>query len=272
MLSFPNCKINLGLHIVKKREDGYHDLETVFLPIPFTDVLEIIESTKTELTVSGLPIETENNLCLKAYQILKNDFPQLPAVKIHLYKEIPMGAGLGGGSSDAAFTLQLINKKFQLNLKTEQLLDYALRLGSDCPFFIINKPCFATSTGEILQPINIDLKNYKILIVNLGIHIETKWAFSKIKPAQPTASIQQIVTQPVKTWKDKLINDFEIPVFNEYPQIKKLKTQLYNAGALYASLTGTGSTVYGIFNNNADPDVSPFNNYFLKVIGLNIID
>lgn len=271
MLSFPNCKINLGLHIVRKREDGFHDLETIFLPIPFTDVLEIIEADKTELTISGLPIETENNLCIKAYQILKNDFLGLPPVKIHLHKVIPMGAGLGGGSSDAAFTLQILNNKFRLKLTTEQLLDYALRLGSDCPFFIINKPCYATGRGEILQLVNIDLNNYKVLLINLGIHIETKWAFSKINVSDAKTSIKEIVTKPISTWKEYLVNDFEDVVFKEHPAIKNLKEQLYTAGALYASLTGTGSTVFGIFNHNTEIDLLQFNNYFYKMMPLKLV-
>src|SRR5687768_3665221 len=156
MISFPNCKINLGLHIIRKREDDFHDLQTVFLPIPFTDVLEILPQGVLHLVITGLPVDSTDNLCLKAYNLLKHDFPQLPPIKMHLHKSIPLGAGLGGGSSDAAFTLRLLNYKFDLSLKTEQLIDYALRLGSDVPFFIINKPCFATGRGEILEPVNVD--------------------------------------------------------------------------------------------------------------------
>ena len=265
MIAFPNCKINLGLYIIRKREDGYHDLETVFLPIPFTDVLEIA-SDKTEFTVTGLPVSAdENNLCIKAYNLLKQNFPDLPAIKMHLHKVIPLGAGLGGGSADAAFTLQLLNEKFKLNLKTEQLIDYALRLGSDGPFFIINKPCFATGRGEILQPINIDLTNYKLLIVNPGIHIDTKWAFSKITPQETTVSIKEIVKQPIETWKDQLQNNFEIPVFAEYPEIEKIKNVLYEKGAVYASLSGSGSSLYGIFRKE-DNIKYQNNKYFHKII------
>ncbi len=265
MIAFPNCKINLGLNIIRKRGDGFHDLETIFLPIPFTDVLEIIASDKNEFIVTGMQVDATDNLCIKAYNLLKQDFPDLPSIKMHLHKVIPLGAGLGGGSSDAAFTLQLLNEKFKLNLQTEQLLDYALRLGSDGPFFIINKPCFATGRGEILQPINIDLTNYKLLIVNPGIHIDTKWAFTKIAPQEPTASIKEIITQPIETWKNQLQNDFEIPVFAEYPEIEKLKNELYEKGAVYASLSGSGSSLYGIFRKEDNIEYQN-DKYFQKVI------
>lgn len=269
MIVFPNCKINLGLNIIRKREDGYHDLETVFLPVPFTDVLEILpsENKTIEFSVTGLPVNTEDNLCVKAYNLLKQDFPELPLIKMHLHKAIPLGAGLGGGSSDAAFTLQLLNEKFNLELKIDQLLDYALRLGSDCPFFILNKPCFATGRGEILQPVNIDLSKYKLLIVNPGIHINTKWAFSKITPQVRELSIQQIITQPIETWKEELKNDFELPVFGEYPEIKKIKEDLFEDGALYASLSGSGSSVFGIFSKEKNISYIKSTAYFNKVVG-----
>ncbi|MDB5200207.1 MAG: 4-(cytidine 5-diphospho)-2-C-methyl-D-erythritol kinase [Chitinophagaceae bacterium] len=268
MIAFPNCKINLGLNIIRKREDGYHDLETVFLPVPFTDVLEIIASDKIEFAVTGFHVDTTDNLCIKAYNLLKKDFPELPAIKMHLHKAIPLGAGLGGGSSDAAFTLQLLNEKFKLNLKTEQLLDHALQLGSDGPFFILNKPCFAIGRGEILQPINIDLSNYKLLLVNPGIHINTKWAFTKITPQEPKVSIKEIITQPLETWKAQLKNDFEVPVFAEYPEIEKLKNDLYMQGALYASMSGSGSTVFGIFSKETNIQYIQNDKYFYKVIDM----
>jgi len=271
MIVFPNCKINLGLNIIRKREDGYHDLETIFLPIPFTDVLEIIisENKIIEFSVTGLPVNADDNLCIKAYNLLKQDFPDLPPGKMHLHKVIPIGAGLGGGSSDAAFTLQLLNEKFKLKVKIEQLIDYALRVGSDCPFFIINDPCFATSRGEILQPINIDLTNYKILIVNPGIHIDTKWAFSKVVPHERKISIKEIVTQPMDTWKDQLLNDFELPVFTAYPEIKKIKNDLYEQGAIYASLSGSGSSVFGIFSKETNIQYTQNDKYFHKIIDFN---
>ena len=268
MLAFPNCKINLGLHIISKRGDGYHNLETVFLPIPFTDVLEILPSDKTEFTCTGLPVDANDNLCIKAYNLLKQDFPELPAIKMHLHKAIPLGAGLGGGSSDAAFTLQLLNEKCNLDLKTEQLLDYALQLGSDVPFFLINKPCFATGRGEILEAINIDLANYKLLIIHPGIHIDTKWAFSKITPRQSTGSIKEIITQPIDTWKQQLQNDFEVPVFTSYPEIRKLKNELYQMGAIYASMSGSGSSVFGMFLKDAHFTYNE-DKHFQKLVNFN---
>ncbi len=254
MIAFPNCKINLGLNIICKRNDHYHDIETVFYPLKFTDVLEIIPSqlNKIEFTVTGLPLSSsEDNLCIKAYHLLKKDFAALPFIKMHLHKAIPMGAGLGGGSADAAFTLKLLNDKFSLNLTSARLQDYALQLGSDCPFFIINKPCFASGRGEHLLPVNIDLSSFKIILVNPSIHINKSLAFSETMPKQPIKSIKEIILQPIKTWERELINDFEISVFKNYPEIKKIKETLYEQGALYASLTGSGSTVYGLFNNTA---------------------
>ncbi|HEX2683264.1 MAG TPA: 4-(cytidine 5'-diphospho)-2-C-methyl-D-erythritol kinase, partial [Ferruginibacter sp.] len=180
MIVFPNCKINLGLHILDKRHDGFHNLETGFYPIPFNDALEIIPGTALEINTSGFVVDgkAEDNLCMRAYQLLKNEFPELSPVRIHLHKAIPMGAGLGGGSADAAYMLKLLNERFQLGLSTEQLINYSLQLGSDAPFFIINKPCFATGRGEILEEIAVDLSKYRIIIINPGIHINTGWAFA----------------------------------------------------------------------------------------------
>ena len=266
MIAFPNCKINLGVNIIRKREDGFHDLETIFLPVPFTDVLEIISSDKTELTVTGLPVNATENLCIKAYNLLQQKFPELPPVKMHLHKVVPMGAGLGGGSSDASFILNMLTEKFELNINPEELRDIALQLGSDCPFFLINKPCFATGRGEILEPLDLDLTNYKILIINPGIHIDTTWAFSKIIPEERKKSIKEIIAQPIETWKEELQNDFEIPVFAEYPEIEKLKNDLYELGATYASLSGSGSSVFGLFKKEINIDNSNWNNYFYKII------
>jgi 4-diphosphocytidyl-2-C-methyl-D-erythritol kinase len=255
MIVFPNSKINLGLRILRQRSDGHHDLETVFYPVALTDILEITTYKEYErtlaipFTTSGLPIETEiiNNLCTKAYKLLKKDFHELPHVQMHLHKVIPLGAGLGGGSADAAFTLRLLNKKFDLGLSDKQLIDYAFQLGSDCPFFIINKPCFATGSGEVLEEINMDLSSYKIMIVNPGIHINTGLAFRSIKPSVPKRSVKEIIAGPMEKWKDELKNDFEIFAFKKYPEIVNIKDQLYVAGAVYASLSGSGSTVYGFF-------------------------
>jgi 4-diphosphocytidyl-2-C-methyl-D-erythritol kinase len=258
MVQFPNCKINIGLNIVRKREDGYHDLETVFYPVGLKDALEIIRSNETSFQLTGLPVSgpIDDNLYVKAFRLLAKDFPNLPPITIHLHKVIPMGAGLGGGSADGAFMLKMLNSKFQLNLTDEQLLKYALQLGSDCPFFIINKPCFATGRGENLEPLHLDLSAYKIVLVNPGIHVSTKEAFSKLKPVVPKKRLKELIQQPINTWKGEIVNDFEEPVFGLYPQIKKIKIDLYKAGAIYSSMTGTGSTVFGIYEKNTKTNLS----------------
>lgn len=276
MIVFPNCKINLGLQILNKREDGFHNLETVFYPIPLRDALEVIRLTddKTVANVNfkstGLTIEgdSHNNLCIKAYDLLKKDFPALPSIQMHLHKTIPMGAGLGGGSSDGAFALKLLNEKFQLGLSIQQLINYALQLGSDCPFFIINKPAFATGRGEVLEEIPPDLSAYHFAIVNPGIHVNTGWAFSSLNlsdsPKRP--DLRSIIQQPISTWKDQLINDFEEPVSKAHPEIASIKQQLYDAGALYASMSGSGSTVFGIFSREQKPLLLFPSSYFYKLI------
>ncbi|GEO07922.1 4-(cytidine 5'-diphospho)-2-C-methyl-D-erythritol kinase [Segetibacter aerophilus] len=258
MVLFPNCKINLGLQVIGKRADGYHSLETVFYPVAIKDALEIIPSQDFSFQTTGLPVNgaIDDNLCVKAYHLLKKDFPDLPAVTIHLHKAIPMGAGLGGGSADGAFMLNMLNKHFQLQLSEEKLISYALQLGSDCPFFIINKPCFATGRGENLTRVELDLASYKIVLVNPGIHVSTKEAFARLTPARPLKSVSEIIKQPIPTWKNELVNDFEKTVFDLYPAIKNLKEQLYEKGALYASMTGSGSTVFGIFEQTSNLEFS----------------
>ena len=255
MILFPKCKINLGLHIIRKREDGYHDLQTVFYPVGLKDALEIVKSGVSSLdsgvqfSSSGLKVsgDADDNLCVKAYHLLKKDFPELAPVQIHLHKAIPMGAGLGGGSADGAFTLTLLNQLGGLGLSKEQLAGYALQLGSDCPFFILNKPCLATGRGEKMEEIKLDLSGYTFLIVNPGIHVSTAKAFMEIIPEQPHQSIQNIIRQPVHKWKGLLVNDFESPVGKLYPEILQIREGLYAAGAAYASMTGSGSSVYGLF-------------------------
>jgi len=262
MLLFPNCKINLGLSIIRKREDGYHDLETVFYPVGLRDAVEVIKlgqgSNGVVYSCSGLRVAggDKDNLCVKAYGLLKKDFPELPGVKIHLHKAIPMGAGLGGGSADGAFTLRLLNEFCGLTLSDEQLMAYALQLGSDCPFFIHNKPCFATGRGEVLQEITLDLSMYTFIIVNPGIHVSTAKAFSQIRPGKPRQSILDIIHQPIHFWKEQLLNDFETGVSNTYPEIARIKEQLYANGAIYASMTGSGSSVYGLFEKNMQTNFS----------------
>ncbi len=254
MICFPTCKINLGLRITQKRADGFHALETVFFPISIKDALEIIiepdtSATPITFTSSGLAIngDPSDNLCFKAYGLLKKDYPTIPNIKMHLHKTIPMGAGLGGGSADGAFTLVALNQLLNLQIPEQALLDYALQLGSDCPFFIINTPAFATGRGEILKPINLNLDGYSIVIVNPGIAISTKLAFSLITPKVPDTNMEAIICEPVTSWKEKLINDFEQPIFNSFPELANIKETLYQKGAVYASMTGTGSTVFGIF-------------------------
>lgn len=258
MVLFPNAKINLGLNVIRKRPDGYHDLETVFYPVNLKDALEVIPSAEMAFHLSGLLVNgnVNDNLCLKAYQLLKKSFPHLPSVNIHLHKSIPMGAGLGGGSADGACMLAMLNDKFRLHLTQQQLIDYALQLGSDCPFFIINKPCFACGRGENLLPVEVDLSAYKIVLINPGIHVSTKEAFSTLTPKIPEKSIRQIISQHISTWKNELANDFERNVFKLFPEIKEIKNNLYDAGAIYASMTGSGSTVFGIFEVNAQLNFS----------------
>jgi len=268
MVIFPNSKINLGLNVVGKRNDGYHDIETVFFPVPLKDALEVIEKEKFEFSTSGSSIEgeSEKNLCIKAYHLLKKDLPNLPAFQMHLHKAIPIGAGLGGGSADGAFTLKLLNKKFELRLSEKQLISYSLQLGSDCPFFILNKPCFATGRGEKLEQIELDLSEYKTVIVHPAIHISTAWAFSTLKPSRPVKSIKQIIQQSITTWKDELINDFEKPVFAKYPEIGEIRDALYDAGAIYASMSGSGSAVFGIFKKEKAISLSFPKNFFVKIL------
>jgi 4-diphosphocytidyl-2-C-methyl-D-erythritol kinase len=279
MVAFPNTKINLGLQILNKREDGFHNLETVFYPIQLKDAVEIINSSSTNAVTyssTGNIIEgkEEDNLCIKAYHLLKKDFPNLPKIKLHLHKVIPTGAGLGGGSADAAFTLSLLNKKFNLNISTPQLINYAAELGSDCPFFIINKPSFATGRGEILEEIELDLSSYKFVLINPKIHVNTGWAFGQLarsqdgsKPAESYKhSIKSIIQQPTGTWENELQNDFEKVVFEKYPAIKNIKEELYNHGAIYAAMSGSGSTVFGIFNKEEKLQLKFDDSCFVKEI------
>lgn len=273
MIVFPNCKINIGLNIIHKREDGYHDIETIFYPLPLTDVLEIIENRQAKspgfpFTSSGLSIKgnDSSNLCVKAYKMLKKDFPALPSLQVHLHKVIPAGAGLGGGSADGAFALKLINQIMKLGLSNKQLIQYAALLGSDCPFFIINKPCFAKGRGEMLEEISLDLSAYQFVIVNPGIHIDTGRAFLGVSPRQPARSVKELIAGPPERWKDELINDFEQPIFKLHPEIVEIKDELYRTGATYASMSGSGSTVYGMYPKDQVPALHFPSSYFVKTI------
>jgi 4-diphosphocytidyl-2-C-methyl-D-erythritol kinase len=268
MIAFPNCKINLGLNVLQKREDGYHDLETCFVPIKLQEAVEIVPSKDTtRFTVSGtFAGNNADNLCLKAYYLLKADFSQITEILMHLHKVIPAGAGLGGGSSDAACTLQLLNKIFDLKISAAQLNVYALQLGSDCPFFLINKPCIAKDRGEILEEINVPLNDHQIALVNPGIHISTGIAFKNIRPFIPEKAIRQIIAQPIETWQNELKNDFEKFVFERYPPVKKIKEDLYGAGAKYASMSGSGSTVYGIFEKDKTINYTPQSRFYYRIV------
>lgn len=273
MIVYPNCKINLGLHILRKRADGYHDLETVFYPVQLTDILELIPARNStdqpvNYSQSGRLIDgaPSDNLCVKAWQLLKKDFVDLPPVSLHLHKVIPTGAGLGGGSADAAFTLRLLNDYFKLDIPAPRLQEYALQLGSDCPFFLFNKPCFATGRGEILEPIQTDLSGYTLVIINPGIHVSTAKAFAGVRPSQPEKSIKEIIAQPVSSWADELINDFEKPVFAAYPELAYIKDELYRSGAAFASMSGSGSTVYGLFPDGKPLILNLSPDYFIKVL------
>lgn len=249
MLVFPNAKINLGLQVTEKRKDGFHNLVTCMYPVPLTDALEIIQAKKPEFTSSGIaiPDNEKDNLILKAYQLLKKDFNDLPPIAVHLHKAIPIGAGLGGGSADAAFALKMMNKLFDLYLEDWFLEDYAARLGSDCSFFIENKPKIASGRGEILEATNLDLKGKWLVLVNPNIHIDTKEAYAGIKPKKPQEDLRVILADR-KRWKEELVNDFEYSIFQKYPEIKAIKEGLYQQGAFYAAMSGSGSTVFGLFD------------------------
>lgn len=262
MICFPNAKINLGLNITEKRSDGFHNIETVFYPIGWCDALEIIESKpptkKFNLQLSGIPISghLDDNLLFKAYQLIEKE-TALPNIDVFLHKALPMGAGLGGGSADAAFFINLLNDQFQLQLDEHKRTNIARTLGSDCAFFIKNKPVFAFEKGDVFEKLELDLSSYFIAIVYPGIHSNTKDAYSLVKPKLPQKSILEIIKQPMTTWKDELENDFERSIFSKYPEVQKTKQLLYDQGAIYASMSGSGSAVFGIFN--ALPDMKQFN-------------
>lgn len=252
MIVYPNAKINLGLNVLRKRNDGYHDIDSVFYPVQWKDILEIIpaeEQSQVTASYSGLPIpgDQNDNLCLKAYQLLAKDYA-LPGIKMHLHKIIPMGAGLGGGSADGAYMLRILNTFFSLEIGDDKLENYAAQLGSDCPFFIKNQAAHVTGRGEKMVPIALDLSNYFILLINPGLHIGTREAYAGISPSELFPSPLEIVNRPIETWKSNLKNDFETSAFALFPEIRNIKESLYGQGALYASMTGSGSTVFGIFS------------------------
>lgn len=301
MIVSPGAKINLGLYITAKRPDGYHDLLTLFYPIAFSDSLEIIRTPTDPIkgmdawinkkapedtaipprqipglpiqySASGIPIKgaLQDNLCIKAYRLLKADFPELPPVAMHLHKNVPMGAGLGGGSADGAAALQIFNELGQLQLSEAALLVYADRLGSDCPFFIKNGPQIASGKGELLSsPVTLSLKGYTLLLVCPHIHVPTAKAFSHVKPGPgPSgAALQQLIAEGPEAWKDRLKNQFEDSVFSQFPQIEKIKQTLYDLGATYAAMTGSGSAVFALFKTGQLPAAADFQSFAPYVAG-----
>jgi 4-diphosphocytidyl-2-C-methyl-D-erythritol kinase len=251
VICFPNAKINIGLNITSKRTDGYHNLETVFYPVPLTDILEfMVSENKNTIHVSGtnLKIPANENICIKAYNLLSTDY-KLPPLDIYLHKNIPNGAGLGGGSADASFFLKELNNFFNLKIPDKKLMGFASRLGADCPFFIHNKPVYARGTGNVFDEIELDLSLYYIVIVKPDFSINTAEAFKNIVPGIPDNSLKELIKKPVKEWKNLIKNDFEYSLFSKYPQLSELKQKLYDLGAVYASMSGSGSAIYGLFTH-----------------------
>ena len=285
MIVFPNCKINLGLYIKGKRPDGYHDIELLFYPIALNDALEVIHDNEKEMVSNEAPVINriempgikfsssglvipglvEENICIKAYNLVKKDY-SLPPLQMHLHKEIPSGAGLGGGSADGVFCLELLNKKFNLDIPEQKLHEYALTLGSDCPFFLLNKPAIASGRGEVLTPVDLDLSAYDIVLVNPGIHVSTAEAFSLIKPVESPPDIAEIVKQSPYEWKNHLKNQFEDAVFNLHPILQTVKQKLILNGAFYASMTGSGSTIFGLFHKEQKPAFDFPAEWFVKTL------
>lgn len=250
MIIFPNAKINIGLNIIERRPDGYHNLETIFYPVKINDALEVIEADKLSFESSGLDIpgNMDDNLCVKGYHLLKKDY-DIPPVKIHLHKNIPIGAGLGGGSADAAYFIRLMNEKFGLGITTDEQLNYARQLGADCAFFIENKPVFAFDKGDEFAPIKLDLSAYQIVLVMPPVQISTAEAYRGVKPAPVKDSLYDLIYTPIADWKKFIKNDFEINIFKNNIEIRGVKAALYEAGAIYASMSGSGASVFGIFDS-----------------------
>ncbi|MBR1668664.1 MAG: 4-(cytidine 5'-diphospho)-2-C-methyl-D-erythritol kinase [Bacteroidaceae bacterium] len=271
MIVYPNAKINIGLNVVEKRPDGYHNLETVFYSIGLQDILEIQEietdvpdcGYRLKVTGTVLDGSPEDNLVVRALKLLKKDF-DLPPVSIGLYKHIPTGAGLGGGSSDAAFTIKTLNDRFKLGLSNEQMEDYCSQLGADCPFFIQNKPVFATGIGNVFHPIELNLQYKQLVLVKPDIFVSTKDAYAKVKVQHPEKQLPELLSQPIETWKDTVVNDFEASVFSKYPEIAAIKDKMYDLGAIYASMSGSGSSVFGIFDDPVENVDEVFSGMFCR--------
>lgn len=276
MILFPQAKINLGLNVVERRPDGYHNLETVFYPVPLQDALEVQvmadefpSDVDCDLKVTGISVEGDErrNLVVRAYELLKQEFPQLPRVHAHLYKAIPTQAGMGGGSSDCAAMLTLLNREFRLGLTEEQLISRAARLGADCPFFIVNRPAYAEGIGERLQPVGLDLGGWFLAVVRPDIPVPTKEAFALITPRRPAVNCRDLVAKPVEQWRGVLLNDFEQSVFALHPEIGRVKEQLYELGAVYSAMSGSGSAVFGLFRKTLNLS-DYFPNMFTRMVKL----
>ena len=247
MIVYPNAKINVGLNVLEKQADGYHKLASVFYPInKLYDILEILPAKQFSFSSSGIVIPGNSNICVKAFELLKADF-DIGNVSMHLHKKIPIGAGLGGGSADGAFVLKALNKIFKMELSVIELEGYALRLGADCPFFIENSPKYVTGIGEKMININLDLSAYKLKFIFSELHISTNEAYKSVIPSWPKKSLLDLINQPIENWNSIVKNDFEISAFSKYPHLEKIKDKLYDDGAVYASMTGSGSVIYGVF-------------------------
>ena len=268
MLQFPNAKINLGLRILRKREDGFHEIETCMYPIPWCDALEINKAETFSFRSTGLLIDSDstNNLVVKAYDLLKDSF-DLGSVEIHLHKVIPMGAGLGGGSADAAYTLKMLNSIFELGLSSQELRNYAAELGSDCAFFIDDIPAICIGRGEIMKPIDFTLSDLTLVLVKPDVHISTKEAYAGVKPKSLEKPIRDIVLNP-ENLKEELVNDFEESIFPNHPQLAEIKNDLYKKGAVYAAMSGSGSTLFGLFDKSVKTEDFTFENAEVKVLEL----
>jgi 4-diphosphocytidyl-2-C-methyl-D-erythritol kinase len=267
MLSFANAKINIGLNVTAKRADGYHEIETVFYPVKVQDVVELTDARELTCVVAGQTISgaMEDNLCYKAFRLIQADHA-IPNQQITLLKNTPIGAGLGGGSSDAAHVIKLINDKYKLGLSVIEMEAYAARLGADCAFFIRNAPVYATGKGEVFAPLELDLSAYYLVLITPPIHVSTAEAYSGIKPNPDTEYLPDLMKLPVKDWAGRVKNDFEASVFEKYPEIRVLKERLYAEGALYAAMTGSGSSVYGIFDRAIRlPDLEVQNKVYYNV-------
>lgn len=264
MIAFPNAKINLGLKVVEKRPDGFHNIETIFIPIGLRDIIEIIPADTTTISFSGLVVDASpnDNLCMKAFSLFQKEVG-CGEVSIHLHKVIPFGAGLGGGSSDAAFILKFLANRFSPNLSDRKLKEMAAKLGSDCPFFIDNRPSLAHGRGELLQPVAVPLKGCYLALVNPGLHVSTKDAYAGVTPKKPEVSLSDLIKMPVEQWQDRITNDFEQSVFQIHPAIEAIKAEFLSMGAFYASMSGSGSSVFGLFKTPVNGIESKFPEYMV---------